>query len=119
SAKNIMIKIIHTHKKQVKNIIVFIHGFIGSEETWVKKDGKRPLIDFLLKNSQIKKDFDVALYEYHTKLLEYFPKIARTALSFIKKEKASKNLKIGELSKILSTELKYKCSEYENIILVG
>ena len=68
-----MIKFVHEIPER-KNLIIFIHGFIGSQETWVKKDGKMPLISYLLDDLEIKNNFNVALFEYYTELTNFFPK---------------------------------------------
>tara|TARA_R110000764_G_scaffold1355_1_gene5354 strand:+ start:329 stop:6133 length:5805 start_codon:yes stop_codon:yes gene_type:complete len=110
-----MIKIINKNSNPVNTIIVFIHGFIGNEETWVKQDGSKALIKSLLESSEIKDNFDIGLFLYQTKLLEFFPKLS----SLFGKKKAVKTLPIESIGKILSTQIKYRCDEYENIILVG
>lgn len=114
-----MIKIINRNSNPVKTIAIFIHGFIGSEETWIKQDDSDSLIKSLLADIQIKENFDIGLFLYQTKLLEFFPKISRLDKSIFRKQKAVKTLPIESIGKILSTEIRYRCSEYENIILVG
>ncbi|WP_298516258.1 ABC-three component system protein [uncultured Kordia sp.] len=112
-----MIKIIHENPEKVNTIVIFIHGFIGGEETWVKENGSKPLIDYVFTDG-LEKKVDIGLFLYHTKLLEFFPKISRIA-KFLEKKKATKNLPIESLSDLLSTQLKYRCTNYENIILIG
>lgn len=112
-----MIKIIHENPEKVNIIVVFIHGFIGGEETWIKGDESKPLIDSVFIES-LKEKVDIGLFLYHTKLLEFFPKISRIG-KLLDKKKATKNLPIESLSDLLSTQLKYRCTSYENIILIG
>lgn len=112
-----MIKIIHENPEKVNTIVVFIHGFIGGEETWIKDDESKPLIDSIFIEG-LKEKVDVGLFLYHTKLLEFFPKIGRIE-KLLDRKKATKNLPIESLSDLLSTQLKYRCTSYENIILIG
>ena len=113
-----MIKIIHKNTN-AKNIIVFIHGFIGGEDTWVKKNGERPFIEPILEDNIISKNFDIGVFEYHTKLVEFFSKTKSLIKSIWNKKKTVKNSSIEDISKILSTSLEYKCAEYDNIILIS
>lgn len=112
-----MIKFIHNTLGK-KNLIIFIHGFIGSEETWIKNDGSMPLIDFLIMDTEIHNNFNIALFEYHTKLLEIFSK-TKAVFNFLSKNKNTINLPINELSKLLESRIQYTCADYENIILIG
>lgn len=80
-----MIKFVHKAQEK-KNLIIFIHGFIGSEETWKKKDGKMPLIDYLLEDITIKENFNIALFEYHTELINFFPK-TKSYFNILRKKK--------------------------------
>lgn len=114
-----MIKIIHENPEKVKSIIIFVHGFIGNEETWIKNDNTKPLIDPILAIEEINKNADIGIFLYHTKLLEFYPKAQRIYSRILNKKKETKNLSIESISKILATQLKYRCSEYENIILIG
>ncbi|SDS37481.1 PGAP1-like protein [Maribacter dokdonensis] len=114
-----MIKIINQNSNPVNTIAIFIHGFIGNEETWIKQDDSKALIKSLLESEEIKDNLDVGLFLYQTKLLEFFPKLSRLDKTLFKKKKAVKTLPIESIAKILSTQIRYRCAEYENIILVG
>ena len=114
-----MIKIIQENPEKVDTIAIFIHGFIGGEDTWIKANSSKPLINPVFKiDTNFKNKIDVGLFLYHTKLLELFPK-TKAIVKFISKKKIRKNLPIESLSDLLSTQLKYRCSDYENIILIG
>jgi len=80
-----MIKIIHENPEKVNTIALFIHGFIGGEGTWIKEDESKPLIDSVFTNG-LKEKMDIALFLYHTKLLEFFPKISKIGKLFDKKK---------------------------------
>lgn len=112
-----MIKLIH-ETQNAKNLIIFIHGFIGGEKTWIKEDNSRPFIDLILKDSQIEKNYDIGLFEYHTELLSFFPK-TKFVLGLFNGKKNASNLPINEISRLLDSQLKYSYPSYENIILIG
>lgn len=112
-----MINFIHNTLDK-KNLIIFIHGFTGSEEAWKKKDSSKSLIDYLTDDKLIWGNFNIALFEYHSELLSLFPK-SKALLNFLIKNKNRINLPINELSKLLETKIQYTCADYENIILIG
>ena len=112
-----MINFIHNTLDK-KNLIIFIHGFVGSEKTWKKIDGSMPLIDYLTKDIEIFNNFNIALFEYHTELLNIFPK-SKALFNFLSKNKNPINLPINELSKLLESRIQYTCADYKNIILIG
>lgn len=101
-----------------KNLVIFIHGFVGSEKTWIKKDGSRPLIDYIIKDQEIFDNFNIALFEYHTKLLDIFPQ-SKAIFNVLLKSKNPINLPINEISKLLESRIQYTCADYKNIILIG
>lgn len=101
-----------------KNLIIFIHGFTGGEITWKLKDGSMPLIDYLKSDTEIFNNFNIALFEYHSELLNFFPK-TKALLNFLSKKKNKINLPINELSKLLASRIQYTCADYKNIILIG
>ncbi len=112
-----MIKIIN-EKEGCKNLIVFIHGFIGSIETWIKTDDSKPFIGPFFSDEQISANFDIGIFEYHTELLSFFPK-TRRFINYIIGEKTSRNLPIEEISLLLESQLRYSHPQYENIVLIG
>lgn len=112
-----MIELIHQNVK-ANSVIVFVHGFVGGKTTWIKKNGDKPLIDLLLLEKEIYKNFDFGLFIYHTKLLEIFPK-KNILKNVIWKKKTSTNSPVDDIAKILKTSLRYKCEKYDNIILIG
>lgn len=114
-----MINIIHSaSNKNEDNLIVFIHGFIGNQETWVKKDGSKPFIDLLLNDANVKDNFSIGIFEYHSKLLTLFPK-ARFITNLIRGKKDSHNLPINDICNLLESQLKYTYAKYDNIVLIG
>lgn len=91
-------------KHQIANnnkLIVFIHGFMGSEKTWENTYINSKLHDFLLENNEIRENFDMALFTYD-KCTGFF-----------------KSTPIPHLVEFLDSEMKSKCYKYKKIILVG
>lgn len=101
-----------------KRLIIFLHGFVGGSSTWIKEDGKMPLIDYLTKDPEIFNNFNIALFEYHSKLIRIFPK-TKSILNFLSGKKTPVNLPINQLSNFLESTIEYSCADYENIILIG
>ena len=55
-----------------KNLILFIHGFGGGESTWENEGNSFPKL--LAADEEIKKNYDIAVYTYFTKLLNLYQK---------------------------------------------
>ena len=112
-----MIKLIHEINDK-KNLIVFIHGFIGGEETWIKENKTKPFIDLFLNENDVFDNFDIGIFHYHTELLSFFPK-TKSIIGMLTSRKTPVNLSINEISRLLDSQLKYSYSQYENIVLIG
>lgn len=89
-------------------LIVMIHGLMGSDDTW----GEPSLYNLMLSDDKIKNNYDVALFNYYSKLND-----KKGILSIIKGI-VKKNLSISELSALLETKLSLY-SKYNEIILIG
>jgi hypothetical protein len=98
-----MIKLINENK-DCKNLIVFIHGFVGSSGTWIKDDGSMPFISHFMIDEKVRKGFDIGIFEYYTNLLSFFPKTKRL-INFMTGNKNSRNLPIEEISTLLESKL--------------
>jgi hypothetical protein len=112
-----MIEIFYKKRKS-KTILVFVHGFKGGKNTWVKNNKCTSFIQNIMKDSEIKKEVDVAVFSYYTYLLKFFPKTRGFFKKFIFKKKSPTNTTISELGNILETDIKYYCENYKNIILI-
>jgi len=113
------------YKKTEKNssLILFVHGFTGSHETWLNSR-KTSFAELLLLDNEIKSNFDIASYEYYTKLFGTFAKAESvygrlTGLLTGKRGKNKRNLEISELANNLRDELRFSAKEYEHIIIVA
>ncbi len=113
-----MLKIFDNIAKN-ENLIIFIHGFIGGESTWVKHDDTKPFIDSVFNDLEVSKHYDSGVFSYHTELIKLFPKGRRMLNKIVNKKKSTKNLPIDDLGELLGTQVKYKCQEYSNLVLVG
>ena len=106
-----------------KDLILFLHGFTGSHETWKNSQGLF-FAKLLLEDDYISDNFDVASYEYFTKLTDLFAATSST-YSRVKKfllggaVKAEKNLDIDELSNNLRDEIRFRLGQYENIYVIA
>jgi hypothetical protein len=55
--------------KSPENLVVFIHGFTGTHNTWEKKDGSMPFITpFLIVNPSIKESYAIRHFSYKSSL---------------------------------------------------
>lgn len=112
-----MLRLIH-ETKSTKNLIVFIHGFIGDEKTWIKDDKTKPFIDLLLNDYKVSDNFDIGVFQYHSELLTIFPK-TKLFIGMLTSRKTPFNLPINEISRLLESQLRYSYSRYQNIVLIG
>jgi predicted alpha/beta hydrolase family esterase len=105
------------NKKNRSNLIVFIHGFTAGKGTWIRNDKSKTILDYLIDDENVSIVYDFAIFEYHTKLVDWFSKI-RSILPAIGIGKSENNNLIEDIANILQTEIKYKCANYENIVLI-
>lgn len=106
-----------------KNIIIFVHGFTGGDETWDHPEfGSFPSL--LLTDKEIANNYDVAYFSYFTRLLTSYAKVNNVS-KFIKNflkisyGKLQSNISIEEISNLLRTEIRFKLQNYENIIVIA
>ncbi len=106
-----------------KNIILFVHGFTGDEDTWNHPDyGSFPLL--LLKEHEIAEQYDIAHFSYFTKLLTTFTKasnVSKLIKNYFKMSygKLQSNVSIEEIANLLRTETRFKLQSYDNIIVIA
>lgn len=89
-----------------KNLVIFIHGLFGSNNTWQNKS-KEYLTDLLYERREIKGNFDLGNFNYESTL--------KPGINFLKKHQ----LTINDLSRVLKTEIQAYEKIYDNIILIG
>jgi hypothetical protein len=117
-----MIGIDFVHRKENKNLIIFVHGFTGSKETW-KNSKDEYFSEMLLKNTEIEKNYDIAYFNYYTRFIEMFNnKFGNLVFKALFKrgaKKPRKNLDINELAEFMGSIIRYNCSNYDNIIIIA
>lgn len=116
-----MIEFVKKAGKQ--NLILFVHGFTGGSETW-KNPEHGYFYDQLIANPFVSDNFDIAKFEYFSKLLNIFAtvggKLERLKSLFTTKiARSEKNLGISELGELLSTQLRFVLKDYENVVIVA
>jgi len=108
-------------KNNKKNILIFIHGFTSGKDTWVNSHGES-FPKMLSDEKIIDENFDIAYFNYFTKLMD-FKKIKTASrlmnVMFGKTKKSQKNIGIRQLSDFLKSTIEVYCSSYENIVLVA
>lgn len=105
-----------------KNLVLFIHGFTGAEETWTNDIGQS-FADLLMESEEISENYDFAQIVYYSKLFD-FPKInaiKKIITNIFRKfsEPAKRNVSIEKISNLVSSTIQYNCESYERIILVA
>ncbi|GAB1795503.1 lipase family alpha/beta hydrolase [Priestia megaterium] len=110
------------HQNGSTNLIIFIHGFTGGMETW-KYNEAVSFPELLLENETIKENFDIACFNYHSTLLDFyeFRKIKNVlSRTFLKRAALTRrNLDIGSLGDILNTNIEIECASYQNIVFIA
>ncbi|MDI9312015.1 MAG: hypothetical protein QM535_17510 [Limnohabitans sp.] len=121
-----------------KNVLLFIHGFVGSEESWLGKDNEVRIPAYLHSDKYIAANYDFAVFSYYTKLSSILDNLYTSyrlisdkifisrwinkliVRRFVKKKIEFKaNLHIDEISEILKTDANGKLKNYERIIIIA
>lgn len=116
-----MVPITFSQKNKNENLILMVHGFTGGIGTWINED-KVSFQELLLKDDLIKSTFDIANFEYYTKLItsEKAQNAKNLLRLFMKKNTTTKkNLNIKTLSEFMRDSIQTYCSEYQNIIIIA
>lgn len=106
-----------------KNLILFVHGFCGGDDTW--KNGDSPsFAELLAQDEIISNNYDIANYSYYTKLTNLYSKVSGIG-TLLKRlfgtshGKLAKNVSIEEISSLLTTEIRFQLQSYDNIVLIA
>lgn len=106
-------------KSNNKNLILFIHGLIGSNETWKNEVTQNTFPELLLKDSEIKNNFDIAYFEYYSSFLKIKERLS-ILTSLISKDKSTpKNISVSEISDLLNTRINYELESYQSMIIIA
>lgn len=116
-----MIEFVHQTKSDT--VILFIHGFTGGRDTWKNADFGY-FFEQIAKIESIGSRFDIAVFEYYTKLTSLFAdansKIGRLKSLFTNIQiKSKKNISIEEISQLLASKIRFDLAAYRNVIVVA
>lgn len=106
-------------KNNNKNLILFIHGLTGSNETWENEASKNTFPKLLLKDSIVRDNYDIAYFEYYTSFLNLKQKFS-SLFSLVRKDKSTKkNLSVKEIGNLLKTRIDNQLRDYDNIVIIA
>lgn len=112
----------YVHQKNNSSLILFIHGFTGSKDTW-KNSKDEYLHEMLMRNEDIANNFDFAYFNYYTRFIECFNSntgnIIFNKIFHKTPKKAKKNLSVSDLSDFMGSIIRINCHKYENIIIIA
>ncbi len=100
-----------------ENLIVFIHGFTGTNDTWQLLDGSKPFVDELLRNEAIKQNYNVVLFRYISEKFgnEKSKNILKKLIAEFKRKTIGRqknyNLSIDKIAQLLDAHIGIYCSE--------
>jgi len=106
-----------------KNLILFVHGFCGGEDTWRNGQAKS-FAELLAEDKAIVENYDIANFSYYTKLLNLYSKVGGMG-TFLKRifkvshGKLAKNVSIEEIGNLMGTEIRFKLQAYDNIVVIA
>lgn len=102
------------------NLIIFIHGFRGGKDTWIREDGTQSILDYLKNDTAITGQFDFAIFDYYSKVTDVFTKVKSIFGALVgAKIKMERNIPIADIAQLLQSEIRYKCTDYKNIVLIA
>ena len=108
-----------------KNLILFIHGFTGSKDTWESTTLEKRIPKYLEENAEIRENFDFDYFNYFTKLSDKSEKqywVFSYLKNKIKKKpyvKLEQNLSVNVIKDKLCTDIEVLHKGYKNIILIA
>ncbi|PJC98765.1 hypothetical protein GQ37_010490 [Janthinobacterium sp. BJB1] len=111
------------HQQNSSNLVLFVHGFTGGNETWLNPSG-RAFHELLMEDADVASSYDFAYFEYYTKLTNLFP-AKNTWLSRVKMlvgathKKVERNVGVSEISELLRTQIRFQLGAYKNIVLIA
>lgn len=106
-------------KDNNSNLILFIHGLNGSNETWKNEVTQNTFPELLLKDSEIKNNFDIAYFEYYTSLVNAKERFVILKTLFSKDKSTPKNISVSEIADVLKTRMNHQLDEYNSIVIIA
>lgn len=107
------------YKAKNKNLIIFIHGLTGSNETWKNEETNNTYPDLLLTDEVIADNFDIAYFEYFTSFLNIKENIGIFRSLISKNKSTPKNISLLEISNVLNTRIDYDLIDYDSIVIIA
>ena len=96
-----------------------MHGLTGGKDTWLNPNSGY-FFDLLAQDDFVKENFDIAHFDYYTKLTDVSKSVEKFKNLFKRTyQKSLKNISIEELGELLSTEVRFNLSSYDKIVIVG
>lgn len=103
-----------------RKLILFVHGFIGSDETWNRTDGKRSIKAYLQTEFDIVNEFDIDVFNYKTSISDKFRRHLYWIGRLFGKERSYEvNLSIERIALLLKAEIDTKYSSYDKIVIIA
>lgn len=106
-------------KNDNRNLILFIHGLTGSNETWKNEATNNTFPELLLKDDAIKENFDIAYFEYYSSFLSIKERVSIFKSLFSKDKSTPKNISVSEISDLLNTRINYELENYQSIVIIA
>lgn len=108
-----------TLKNNKNNLILFIHGLTGGKDTWLNPTHGY-FFDILAKEPFVIENFDIAFFEYYSKLTNNQTRLEKLKKFFKRTyEKSLKNISVEELGALLTTETRFTLDSYDRIIIIA
>lgn len=103
-----------------KYLLVFVHGFTGSEDTWIRTDSKKSVLEYLADDSQIRKFFDISMFLYTSTFFDTPLKLKYLLKSLFGNSRGYKrNLAIKALAKGFLSELQHDARNYDGVVIIA
>lgn len=106
-------------KENKPNVVLFVHGLNGGQETW-SYDENISFPKMLASDPQLVTSYDIGCFNYYTTFTNKYG-VSKGIFSrlFGSMKKLRKNLPITELAELLRTEFEVNLSEYEKVIIIA
>ena len=99
-------------KKGNRNLILFVHGFIGGKETWVRSDDNTSIMSYLKGDDSISKEYDFAVFDYFTKITDLVTKVKwGFGVLLGRKTQMKKNIPVEDIAHMLQSEIRVRCTD--------
>ncbi|MBN3471254.1 hypothetical protein G0D98_22760 [Pseudomonas savastanoi pv. phaseolicola] len=106
-------------KNQNKNVVIFVHGLKGGQETW-SYDDTTSFPSLMATDPQLMDRYDIGCFNYFTTFTSSYGVSKSLYERFLGSRKAKRtNLPITEIAELLRTEFDVNLSEYEKVFVIA